>query len=152
MDVLQGNDIVNGAEGTVTAVIDGRVYELFEVKNIKATVDLNKSDKRTLGSRATKHKTTGWNGTGSGVAYHVTSRWTKIVIDYIKTGKVTVFDIIIKNEDPASATGKQVTKLSRCTIDGTDIATLDVDSDGIEQPINFTFEDADLLTEFSALN
>lgn len=152
MDILQAKDIVNGAEGTATAIIDGRVVELFEVKNITATVDLNKSDKKVLGSRATKHKTTGWNGTGSGTVYYVSSRWTKMIIDYIKTGKVTVFDIILKNEDPSSDTQKQVTKLSKCTLDGTDIAKLDVDSDGLEQPINFTFEDADLLTEFKDLN
>ena len=151
MNILQGNDLVNGAEGTATAVIDGRVEELFEVKNITATIDLKKTEVRTLGSRGSKHKTTGYNGTGSMTVYYITSRWTKMLIDYIKTGKVTAFDLIIKNQDPASATGKQVTKLIKCTIDGTDIAKLDVDADSLDQSVNFTFEDADILNEFDSL-
>ena len=75
-----------------------------------------------------------------------------MIIDYIKTGKDVYFDIIIKNEDPSSATGKQVIKVSKCNLDGTDIAKLDIDADFLDQPINFTFSDVDLITEFNALN
>lgn len=150
--VLQANDIVAGGEGTVTAVIKNRVVEMAEVVNITATVDLNKSDVKTLGSRMTQHKVTGASGTGSMTIHYVTSRWGRMVLDYIKNGKVTVFDINIKNQDPSSDTGKQVTKLSGCIIDGTDLAKLDIDADTLDQEVNFTFTDADYLTEFNELN
>ena len=152
MNILQAEDVINGSEGTATAVINQRVVELFELKSIAITVDKNKADVKTLGSRAVKKKTTGWSGTGSATAYYVSSRWAKLIIDYIKTGKETVFDIIVKNEDPSSATGKQVVKVSGCTLDGSDIAKLDVDADTLDQPINFTFDNIELLTEFDALN
>ena len=149
--ILQAEDTINGAEGTATAVLDGRVEELFEVKNVTATIELNKSDIKTLGKRMVQKKVTNGSGTGSMTVYYVTSRWSKIAINYLKTGKVTKFDLNIKNEDPSSATGKQVITLKGCLLDGADIAKLDVDSDALEQEVNFTFDDADILEEFSAI-
>ena len=150
--ILQAEDAINGAEGTCSAVIEGRAIDIMELMNITATIDKTKSDFKALGSRATQHKTTGWNGTGSATVRYVSSRWARMIIDYIKTGKDVYFDIIIKNEDPSSATGKQVIKVSKCNLDGTDIAKLDIDADFLDQPINFTFSDVDLITEFNALN
>lgn len=152
MTILDAEDIVNGSEGTVTAVIDGRVVELMEVKNINVNIALNKSDVKVLGSRGTKHKVTGWNGTGNMTVHYVSSRWNKIIIDYVKKGIVTVFDIIVKNEDPSSRTGKQSGKVSGVTIDGTDLLKLDTEADTLEQSIDFTFDDIDLLNEFDSLN
>lgn len=149
--ILQAEDILSGAEGTATAVVNGRVIELFEVKNLTATIDLNKSDIKTLGKRAVQKKVNGWSGTGSMTVYLVTSRWNKMLIDYIKTGVVQKFDINVKNEDPSSSVGKQVTKLSGCILDGADIAKLDVDTDALDQSCNFTFDDADILDEFTEI-
>lgn len=150
--ILQANDIVAGAEGTVTAVINDRVVEMAEVVNITATIDLNKTNLKVLGNRMEQHKVTGASGTGSMSIHYVTSRWGKMVLDYLKTGKVTIFDINIKNQDPSSATGKQITKISGCIIDGADLAKLDIDADTLDQDVNFTFTDADYLTEFNELN
>lgn len=149
--ILQAEDVLNGAEGTATAVLDGRVIELFEVRNLTATVDLDKQDVRTLGNRATQKKVTGWSGTGSMEVYMVTSRWSRQMIDYIKTGKIRKFDINVKNEDPSTSIGRQVTKVSGCIIDGVDIAKLDVDNSTLTQSVNFTFEDADILEEFTEI-
>jgi hypothetical protein len=152
MRTLEANDIVAGAEGTVTAIIDNRVRELAEVVNITATVDLNKSDLKVLGKRMTQHKVTGASGSGTMNMHYVSSLFGKQIVEYLKTGKVTVFDINIKNQDPASDTGKQVTKLSGCIIDGADLAKLDLDADTLDQEVNFTFTDADYLSEFNELN
>ena len=151
MNILQAEDAVNGAEGTCTAVINGRVYDIMELMNITATIDKNKAEFKALGSRATQHKANGWSGTGSATVRYVSTRWTKLIIEYIKTGKDVYFDIIIKNQDPSSATGKQTIKLSKCNLDGTDIAKLDIDADFLDQPINFTFSDVDILDEFNSL-
>lgn len=152
MNILQAEDAVNGAEGTCTAVINKEVVEIMELMNITATIDKNKSDFRALGSRATQHKTTSWSGTGSATVRYVSSRWAKLVVDYVKTGKDTYFDIVVTNQDPGSATGRQVIRLSKCNLDGTDIAKLDIDAEFLDQEINFTFSDVDILTEFNKLN
>lgn len=151
MNILQAEDAVNGAEGTCTAVINGRVVEIMELMNITATIDKNKSNFKALGSRATQQKANGWSGTGEATVRYVSSRWAKLIIDYVKTGKDTYFDIVVKNEDPGSATGKQVIRLSKCNLDGTDIAKLDIESEFLDQPINFTFSNVDILTPFDEL-
>lgn len=152
MNILQAEDAVNGAEGTCTAVIDGRVYEIMELMNMTATIDKNKADFKALGSRATQKKATGWSGTGSATVRYVSSMWSKLILQYIKTGKDIYFDIITKNEDPSSATGKQVVKLSKVNLDGVDIAKLDIEADFLDQSINFSFSDVDILNEFNSLN
>ena len=148
---LQAEDTINGAEGTATAVINGRVEELFEVRNVTATIDLNKADIKTLGKRMIQKKVINGSGTGLMNVYYVTSRCGKMAINYLRTGKLPKFDLNLKNEDPSSATGKQVVSLKGCLLDGADIAKLDVDSDALEQTVNFTFDDADILEEFTAL-
>ena len=67
-----------------------------------------------------------------------------MAINYLRTGRIPKFDLNLKNEDPSSATGKQVVSLKGCLLDGADIAKLDVN-------VNFTFDDAGILEEFTAL-
>lgn len=150
--MLKADDTINGAEGTATMIVDGRVEELFEARSVEATVELNVADIRTLGNRMTQHKPTGASGSGSMTIYYISSRFARMVVDYLKTGRIPKFDLIVKNEDPSSATGKQLSKLSGCLINGADLGRLDIESDALETTVDFTFDDADLLQEFNAIN
>lgn len=146
--ILQAEDTISGAEGYATMVVDGRVVELMELTEISATVNLHKSDVRTLGKRSTGKKTTGWDGTGALTVYMIRSLFTKMIINYAKTGKLPKFDINITNADEGSIFGKQVSKLSGCSFDSVDVAKLNTDGEPINQSLNFTFEDVELLEEF----
>ena len=87
---LQAEDTINGAEGTATAVIDGRVVELFEVRNVTATIDLNKADIKTLGKRMIQNSYKWfWNRFNECVL--CTSRWGKMAINYLRTGRIPKF-------------------------------------------------------------
>ena len=70
---------------------------------------------------------------------------------YVKKGIDTYFTIVVTNEDPGSATGKQVIQVLGCNIDELDIAKLDVDADVLDQDINFTFNDFNVLEKFNSL-
>ena len=95
MSYLLASDIISGIEGTVWATIDGQVVECAEIRNLTPTMDKNKTEVKTLGQRGTQHKATGWSGSGSFTFYYVTTRWTKMLIDYAKTGKDLYFDIVV---------------------------------------------------------
>lgn len=151
MNILKVEDTINGREGIATAEINGEIIELMELSNISAKVDKSKSDFKAIGTRNTQHKTTGWNGTGNATVRYLSSRWAKLLETYVKTGKDTYFTIVVTNEDPSSATGKQVVQLLGCNLDGADIAKLDIDSDILDQDINFTFHDFNVLQEFNKL-
>lgn len=152
MTFLLASDVISGIEGTVWATIDGDVVECAEIRNLTATVEKNKTEVRTLGQRGTQHKATGWSGSGSFTFYYVTTRWTKMLINYAKTGKDLYFDIVVKNEDPTSTVGSQKIKLGLCNIDGGDIAKVDVDADLLDTSVNFTFSQVEVLEEFKPYN
>lgn len=151
MNILQAEDAVNGREGIATAEINGEIVEIMELANLTATVEKNKTEFKAIGQRNTQSKTTGWKGTGSANVRYVSSRWAKMVQEYAKTGKDTYFTIVVTNEDQGSATGRQVIQILGCNIDSVDIAKLDIDADILDQDIDFTFNDFNILEEFTPL-
>lgn len=152
MTILQAEDAVNGREGIATAEIDGEVIELMELANINVKVEKNKTEFKAMGTRNTQNKTTGWKGTGSANVRYLSSRWAKLIQRYVKQGIDTYFTIVVTNEDPGSATGKQVIQVLGCNLDSVDIAKLDIDSDVLDQDIDFTFNDFNILEEFTKLS
>ena len=153
MSLLNSQDTVSGKEGKAFATINGEVHELFYAVNIEATLEKIKSEVKTIGRRGTGHKSTGFSGNGSLTMNYVTSVFRKMVLDYIKTGVDTYFDLQLVNEDASSATGKQTVVLKNCNIDSVILGKLDADSDDhLDEEFDFTFEDADMLDEFTELN
>jgi hypothetical protein len=67
---------------------------------------------------------------------------------YAKTGQDTYFNITIVNDDPTSTIGKQTVVLYNCNIDNVVLARLDTESDVLEDDIDFTFDDFDILDSF----
>jgi hypothetical protein len=145
------NDILDGATGSCYSIIDGNQELMAYVKNIEAKVDKDKTDIKVLGSTVTKHKATGWSGSGSMTIYYVTSKFRKIMLEYMKTGKDTYFDIIIQNDNPNSDMGVQTLQLKNVNLDGIVLGKLDVESTTLEEDIDFTFDGAELLNGFNEL-
>jgi hypothetical protein len=145
---LRAGDTISGQEGKATSVIDGNVQDMFYVKTLEATFEKTKAELKTLGKRGIQHKGTGWSGSGSMTIYYVTSIFRKMALKYAKTGKDTYFNITIVNEDPTSTIGKQTIVLYNCNIDSVILAKLDTESDVLDEDIDFTFDDFDILDSF----
>lgn len=145
---LHAKDTISGQEARAYATINGQVEEMFYAKKIEAKVKKSKKGVKTLGKRGTQNKATGWEGTGSMTIYYTTTRFRKLMLEYMKTGKDTYFDLQIVNEDPTSTIGKQTVVIKGVNLDEVTIAALDVDADVLEEEISFTFDDADILDEF----
>lgn len=151
MGFLEAPDVISGKEARAYAVIDGNVEELFYAKSIEAKMEKNKKEIKVLGRRATQHKTTGWNGTGTMTIYYVTSIFRRKILEYARTGKDFYFTLQVINEDPVSAAGKQTTILKECNIDSVILAKFDVDADELDEEVPFTFSDFDIPDQFNAL-
>jgi hypothetical protein len=151
MAYLKANDTICGKEGFAQININGEIHKLFNIKSLEATMEKNKSEIQVIGARATQHKTTGWSGSGEMTVHYVSSLFRKLAVEYIKTGKDVYFDMIVTNEDPTSSAGKQTTALYNCNIDTTVLAKLDIDDDSLEEDMDFTFDDAEILEEFKEL-
>ena len=154
MPYLKAGDVISGQEGWASILIhdaDGdRVEDLFMVKNLEATVEIQKTDVYTLGKRGAQHKPNGWSGSGSMTVYYITSLFRKMVIQYIKTGKPVYFDITTTNDDPGSSVGLQTVVLKNCTVDSSTVAKLDVESEVLDEDMDFTFDDVDILESFES--
>lgn len=153
MAYLKLGDVISGQEGEakVTFYNDNgsvTVEDFFSARNIEATVEMQKAEGRTLGRRGTQHKPNGWTGTGSCNLYYITSMFRKMAISYVKTGKPMYFDLFVKNDDPGSTVGVQSTMLRHCLFDSVVVAKLDVEADFLDEDMDFTFDDVDLMDEF----
>lgn len=154
MPYLKAGDVISGQEGWASMLVHDasgdRVEDLFMVKNLEATAEIEKTDVYTLGKRGAQHKPNGWSGSGSMTVYYITSLFRKMVVQYIKTGKPVYFDITVTNDDPGSSVGLQTVVLKNCSIDSSIVAKLDVESEVLDEDLDFTFDDVDLLDSFEA--
>lgn len=153
MSYLKAGDVISGQEAVAKMTIknsDGTstIEDMFYAKNLEAKLDVKKNELRTLGKRGVQHKPNGFSGKGNMTIYYITSVFRKMAIQYIKTGIPVYFDILVTNEDPGSTVGPQTTVVKNCSLDSVLLAKLDVDADNLEESVEFTFDDADLLDEF----
>lgn len=153
MGYFKAGDTISGQEAVARMNIkqpDGTtvVEDLFYGKSLEATCEIQKTEVKTLGKRGSQHKPNGWNGTGTLNIYYATSTFRKMAIEYMKKGIPIYFDLTVINEDPASTIGPQTTLLKDCTLDSVLLAKFDVESEVLDEQMEFTFDDADLLDEF----
>lgn len=155
MPYLKAGDVISGQEGWASMLVYGEggqttVENLFMVKNLEATAEMEKTDIYTLGKRGAQHKPNGWSGSGSMTVYYVSTLFRKMIVQYIKTGKPVYFDITVMNNDPGSTVGLQTVVLKNCSLDSTIVAKLDVESEVLDEDLDFTFDDVDIMDEFAA--
>ncbi|WP_195574266.1 phage tail tube protein [Paenibacillus sp. 1001270B_150601_E10] len=148
MAYLKARDTISGQEGRAYLQINGQQEEMFYIKTLEASIEKSKAEVKTLGKRGTQHKSTGWSGTGSMTIYYVTTKFRKLMMDYIKDGVDTYFDIMVVNEDPSSTIGRQSVVLHGVNLDSVIMAKLDTESEAMEEETNFTFEDISILEDF----
>ncbi|EJC6460073.1 phage tail tube protein [Listeria monocytogenes] len=149
MSFLKADDVISGREGTAFMTINGRNVPMFFLKNIEAKLELVKKEVPVLGSRMNQQKVTGVNGKGSMKIHKVTSEFAQMGIDFLKTGKMPAITIKVTNDDPASSVGRQSTLIKGVTLDAVVIAKLDIETETLDEDVDFTFNDADLLEKMT---
>lgn len=145
---MRAGDAISGQEGRAYANINGRVEELFFLKKIDAKIDKNKSPFKAMGHRGEQNKASGFSGTGSMTIYYATSLFREMALEYAKNGKDVYFDVTVINDDPTSTIGKQTVVLHDVNLNSATIALLDVDAEFLEEDVDFTFADFNILDKF----
>lgn len=151
MGYLRAKDTVNGALGTCFAIIDGKRQELMQVKNVEAKVKKTRTGIPILGLTAKQQKSGGWEGTGTMTVYYVSSLFREVMVNYMKNGVDTYFELMLTNEDPTGETGRQTVLLKDVNIEEMLIGKLDVTQAAMDEKMKFTFGDVELLDSFDAL-
>ncbi|GIN39049.1 phage tail tube protein [Heyndrickxia oleronia] len=140
---FRAKNTISGKEGRL--FLDGE--EMAHIKTFEATIEKDKSEVKIMGRRMTGHKTTGANGTGTATFYKVTSKFIRIMLDYVKTGEDPYFTFQEVLDDKGSGRGTERVTLYDVNFDSAKLAGLDVDAEALEEEVPFTFEDADLPEE-----
>lgn len=148
MKTLRASDIPAGSEAVAYIEIDNKVEEFFFAKSIEATAELNKSEVKVMGKRGVQNKATGWTGSGSMTIYYITTMFRNMLLRYAKEGVLPSFKLVITNEDKGTSIGKQTVVLYDCVIDSVNLSKFDVESDALDEDMDFTFSDFDILDSF----
>ena len=148
MKTLRASDIPAGSEAVAYIEIDGKVEEFFYAKSIEATAELNKSEVKVMGKRGVQNKATGWSGSGSMTIYYVTTMFRNMLLKYAKERVLPAFKLVVTNEDKGTSIGKQTVVLYDCVIDSVNLVKFDVESDALDEDMDFTFSDFDILDSF----
>ena len=143
-------DTISGREGEIYFVFPGAAPEkVAYVRTIEATADKNKTDINLIGKRATQRKANGWSGSGSMTLYYATTKFRKMMSNYMSKGEDVYFDIRIRNTDPTSAIGEQDVTLINCNADSVTLAKMSADDEVLDEDIAFTFDDYKINKSFS---
>lgn len=135
--------LINGVEGIVTATIDGQIKELAELTKLSASAEKTTSEYKVLGQRATQTKPNGWKGTGTMTLRYGNKIFRQLLLDYIKTGKNTLIDIVVTNNDPNFDAGSIKTRLGGVNITSAIMTQVDVDTDILNEDVPFTFTEVE---------
>ncbi|MGI5894267.1 MAG: phage tail tube protein [Candidatus Merdivicinus sp.] len=146
---LKAEQIISGQAGRAYANINGRNQELLYLKSIDATVTKRKTAVRTLGKTGDQFKAAGWSGKGKMTIYYMTSLFREQMLQYMKSGKDSYFDIVVINDDENADCGRQTVVLKNCNLDSVMLARLDVNADNLDETVTFTFDGAEILDSFS---
>ena len=142
------SDALNGREGSAFIDIEGTVTHLFNFVNLNVKANVDVSDFLVVGTRKKQKKSTTIELSGSMTVYYGSATWTKIMADYIKTGKVSYFDLTVTNDDPNTTVGKQIIQVHKCQITTADIIKLDASSAALDQSVSFYALDFTVIEEF----
>lgn len=135
-----GDNTINGREARL--FIDGE--EIGYAKSFEATIEKNKVDVAILGNRWLSKKTTSLSGTGTLTLYKVTSKFSKMLLEYSTSGKDVYFTLQGVLDDPGAGRGTERVNLLRCNIDSVKIGQFNVEAEVLEEEVPFTFEGAEI--------
>ena len=150
MAYLLAKDTVNGAEGKIYITVDGRNIEVAGMKNITTNAEIQGNDMRVIGTRKIQNKANGAKLTGTGNIYYGTNLFTDMVLQYINTGVMPLFDIQITNNDPTTSINSQTMAYYGCHLTGTiPLSILNDEEAMLNYDFNFSYTDVARLKAFN---
>lgn len=134
------SDPISGRCGSATVLVGATVEDLFEAKNITATMDILTEDVPMMGVLATPKKVYGWAGTVTMNLYYMTARFRELALAYATTGVMAPFVLNIENSDNASSAGTQSVTLTGCQLMGSlDLGKIDSSTGALSETVTASF-------------
>ena len=145
-------DVVSSSLASAFVIMNGNRYLLFQAKKLKADATKQKKEVGILGRTSKGNKATSVKYSLKMTIYNNTDLFTEMIQTYKKTGEDLYFDLQVTNEDPTSKAGRRSVILKDCNLDTATIAAFDVDGDWLEEDVDCTFEDFEVVQAFTMLD
>ncbi|WP_046180389.1 phage tail tube protein [Domibacillus tundrae] len=142
---FRSGNTINGREGRLFFEGDEVAY----TKSYEATIEKNKTEVPVLGRRMMGHKTIGASGSGTLVVYKVTSKFVRLMADYVNKGEDPYFTFQEVLDDKASGRGTERVTISDVNFDSAKVAGLNAEGEVLEEELPFTFEGIELPEELA---
>ena len=149
---MEGKDAVFAALAECYITVGTKRYNVMQAINLEASMEKNKVEVPILGKTSKGNKAAGWTGSGSMTLHYNQSVLREFLSDYNKTGVDTYFDIEVTNCDDGSGAGSQTVILRNCNMDGGIITKFDADGEYLDEDVDFTFDDFDIVKKFTQLD
>ena len=143
--LMNAGDTIAGSLAECYVTIEGNRYNFMQAINLEASIEKVKTEVPILGKTGKGNKAAGWKGTGSATFHYNTSIFRQLLKRYKDTGEDVYFDIQVSNEDPTSRVGRQTVILKDCNIDGGVLTKFDANAEYLEEEMDFTFEDFEMI-------
>ncbi len=151
MVYLDKHNIISGKEGSIFMTVNGRNINLIQTRQVEASLKLTKKEFAVLNKRIDQNKITGSKGEGKMNLYRMSSDFMKIAKQYLDSGQFPDVTLKVTNDDPQSFVGRNTVLLKGVVFDTIPLTSLDVDKEGLDEDVDFTFDDFDILDEFKAV-
>ena len=140
---FRSGNTISGKEGRI--YLDGE--EMAYAKAFEANAEKNKTEVSVLGRRMTGHKTIGASGSGTLTVYKVTSRFVRLMVNYINNGEDPYFTFQEVLDDKSSGRGTERVTIYDVNFDSAKVAGLNAEGEVLEEELPFTWEGIDLPEE-----
>lgn len=148
---LLARDTVNGAEGTIVIIRDGKNIPVVGVHNIRTSAEIQTEDMRQVGTNITQQKIVGVKQTGKGNISYGADLFREMVYRYINEGIMEEFALQLTNSDPATTIGSQIMAYYGCYLTGEiPLSIFDDQSRMLTFDFNFTWTRVSRLQGFNA--
>lgn len=151
MVYLDKHNIISGKEGSIFMTVNGRNINLIQTRQVEASLKLTKKEFAVLNKRIDQNKITGSKGEGKMNLYRMSSDFMKIAKQYLDSGQFPDVTLKVTNDDPQSFVGRNTVLLKGVVFDTIPLTSLDIDKEGLDEDVDFTFDDFDILDEFKAV-
>lgn len=148
---MKAADTLYASAARCFITLGGKRYNFMNMVSLEATFKKKKVEVPILGRTGSGHKAAGWEGTGKAKCYYNSSVMRRIAENYKNTGEDEYFDIQIVNEDKGTSVGKQEVILKDCNMDSLILAKFDIESELLDEDMEFTFDDFEIRTGFREL-
>lgn len=148
-NAILSKDTISGKEGKAYAIIDNQYQQILGLKKYECKAQIQKSSVSQVGTPIEQDKLKGLKWAVSLDYYYGTPIWTKIIMEYKRTGIFPDIKLVSINNDKQSSYGQQEVMVKGFIPDEVIISSLDEATASLEASMGGSASDCDTLREFN---